>query len=102
MRKKKKDIWDDFKCVDCSTNTHAIDEYYMVKDPVWKEAGMTKGMLCIGCLETRLRRELTFEDFTPAPINLVGVFFKQSKRLYDRLRGSYLDTHPLPRKALEA
>jgi hypothetical protein len=29
-----------------------------------------EGMLCIGCLETRLGRQLTHEDFTDCPVNL--------------------------------
>jgi hypothetical protein len=76
-----------FVCVDCSTNTHETDEYYMVHDHVWeKEASMDKegGMLCIGCLETRIKRRLTADDFTYAPVNFI---FLRSERLADRLQG---------------
>jgi hypothetical protein len=45
-------------------------EYYMLKDEVWAQAGMEpQGFLCIGCLETRLGRELTAADFKDARIN---------------------------------
>ncbi|MBY3231831.1 hypothetical protein [Rhizobium laguerreae] len=76
-----------FMCVDCSANTHEINEYYMVHDHVWeKEASMDKegGMLCIGCLENRIKRQLTAADFTDYPINFV---FLRSERLADRLQG---------------
>jgi hypothetical protein len=40
-------------------------EVYTVRDAVWKQAGMEPwaGCLCIGCLEKRLGRQLTPEDF---------------------------------------
>jgi len=44
-------------------------EHYMVRDRVWKAAGMRDGFLCIGCLENRIGRRLTARDFTSAPIN---------------------------------
>ena len=76
-----------FICVDCTANTYHDDEYYMVHDHVWEEdASMAKdgGMLCIGCLESRIRRRLTADDFTNAPVNFI---FPQSARLADRLKG---------------
>lgn len=76
-------------CIDCGYNTHPgapprelaeflmnrdgtypmqYDEQcevYIVKDAVWKEAGMEPygGCLCIGCLEKRIGRRLTPKDF---------------------------------------
>jgi hypothetical protein len=41
----------------------------MVVDAVWYEAGDVAGRLCIGCLEERLDRVLTPEDFPPLPAN---------------------------------
>ncbi len=38
-------------------------EVYMVKDAIWKAAGMD-GCLCIGCLEKRLGRLLRPKDFS--------------------------------------
>jgi hypothetical protein len=40
-------------------------EVYMVRDSVWKQAGMEGygGCLCVGCLEKRLGRELRPKDF---------------------------------------
>lgn len=67
--------YDEFSCIDCDINTLDIGEYYMVHDDVWiDEAGMekTNGMLCIGCLETRIKRELSRLDFTDYPINWIA------------------------------
>ena len=77
-----------FDCEDCDVDTREIDEYYMVHDHVWKEAGMhpdIEGMLCIGCLEKRLRRLLRPIDFIDAPINR-GTF-PLSRGLFNRLTG---------------
>lgn len=71
-----------FVCVDCQANTLHIEEYYMVTNDLWKQAGMGKGMLCIGCLEVRIGRELTPEDFPSIPVN--RGFFPKSERLSSR------------------
>jgi hypothetical protein len=46
-------------------------EVYMVRDAVWKKAGMEPfgGCLCIGCLERRLGRKLKPKDFIEHPFN---------------------------------
>jgi hypothetical protein len=64
----------------------------MLHDEVWLAArpplenSRRPVMACIGCVETRLGRLLTPEDFTDAPAN--QGFFIQSPRLLDRLYGS--------------
>jgi hypothetical protein len=74
-----------FVCLGCGQNTSDMDEYYMVYDDVWLKAHPKRdGMLCVGCLENRLGRELNGTDFTRAPINC-GIFFGQSERLRERL-----------------
>ncbi len=79
------------RCTDCRVDV--FGEWYMVHDSVWRAAGMTTtrdsghGFLCIGCLEDRLGRALTKEDFTSAPVNDVAWGHKSS-RLADRLRRS--------------
>jgi len=54
-----------FRCIDCGKNTHG-GEYYMVHDSVWAASGIAPhgGMLCLGCLETRIGRELRPDDFS--------------------------------------
>lgn len=76
-----------FKCLDCRIDTGKAGEYYVLKTEVWLEAhGSLKGMLCIGCLEKRLGRELTASDFSSALLNdpsWHGIW--RSQRLNDRL-----------------
>ena len=72
-----------FKCKDCGRNTMALKEYYMVKDHVWNQAGGGKGMLCVDCLEKRLGRQLTPEDFIDAIINTN--FYQHSPKLLSRM-----------------
>ena len=55
-------------CMDCGVDTYAEAdrEWYHVHGPVWEQAGLRsegQGFLCIGCLEARLGRTLTPEDF---------------------------------------
>jgi hypothetical protein len=56
----------DFSCADCG---HDYDEDYMVRDDIWRVYGVGNGMLCIGCLEKRLGRQLCSQDFTKARCN---------------------------------
>lgn len=60
-----------WSCVDCSRNTK--HEHYFVRNAIWFDlAGMPeKGMLCILCLEKRIKRKLVPADFTNAHINNV-------------------------------
>lgn len=78
-----------FFCMDCEVNTSpstGIGEYYMVTDHVWfSEADADKGMLCIGCLEGRINRQLEKRDFIDALINQ-GVFH-MSDRFKSRVGG---------------
>jgi hypothetical protein len=65
----------------------------MVHDDVWVAAGMKprnpeddvgqSGFLCIGCLEKRLRRKLTPQDFTSDPVNNPSPY--DTPRLFSRL-----------------
>jgi hypothetical protein len=73
-----------FFCVDCGYDT-LHNEYYMVKHSLWCEFGAHRDMLCIGCLENRIGRLLTYEDFLNCPLNAdMGI---KSARLLDRLAG---------------
>jgi hypothetical protein len=57
----------------------------MVSDEVWLEANPKgRGMLCIGCLEERLNRLLTKDDFIDAPVNSMWLTVG-STRLKNRL-----------------
>lgn len=86
------------RCCDCSAETLSAEpgvstEYYMVHDEVWAAAGMdTRGHLCVGCLESRLGRQLHRHDFVDAPVNDAAItptprfaWSWRSERLLDRL-----------------
>lgn len=51
----------DFRCIDCGYDTW--NETYRVDDSLWAAAGNAAGRLCIGCLEQRINRPITPEDF---------------------------------------
>jgi hypothetical protein len=79
----------DVRCLDCKEETifraDKADEDYMVHNALWLQANPAKdGMLCIGCLESRLGRRLEPSDFTGARVNgLDGR--RESQRLKSRL-----------------
>lgn len=79
-----------FLCMDCGVCTSKICEYYMVHDKIWNsvvEKSESHRMLCIECLENRLKRKLTASDFTSAPINdiSIGMGLHHSDRLKNRI-----------------
>ena len=53
------------RCVDCGKETIGCGEYYRVSDELWAASGISpgSGMLCLSCLEKRIGRPLTLEDF---------------------------------------
>ncbi|MGO8876378.1 MAG: hypothetical protein ACLQNG_11525 [Acidimicrobiales bacterium] len=91
------------RCRDCGFNTcprwrrRGRTEWYIVHDSVWEAAGMPSellvfpagpvvvrpGILCIGCLERRLGRCLTPDDFDDWPVNEPNP--NQTARLADRM-----------------
>jgi hypothetical protein len=83
-------------CCDCGIGCDTLGEYYMVRDDLWERVWNGKRkphheisgqeVLCIGCLENRVGRQLCRDDFTDAPVNDPGDFqFHRSARLLDRL-----------------
>jgi hypothetical protein len=85
-----------FLCLDCGVDTGAIDEYYRVTNELWARVNPGgDGMLCIGCLEKRLGRELTPDDF---PSCSDDRDYPKSQRLLERLGGINLSagTQQLP------
>lgn len=80
------DYMGEVECVLCGVDTTAINEYYMINNDLWKQYGAHSGMMCIGCLEERLGRKLTKDDFSDALLNS-DFRFQRSERLADRLGG---------------
>jgi hypothetical protein len=84
-------------CADCGVGTVTLGEWYVVWDEVWDQAWAGRRrwwyehiagqeILCIRCLERRIGRRLTRDDFVPElPVNQLD-FGPKSKRLLARLR----------------
>lgn len=91
LQEKNSNVW---LCLDCQVDTShkGIREYYMVHNHVWREAFKTEfhkkrepGMLCLGCLETRLGRMLTAFDFTSCALHEPEVAVWSSERMQHRI-----------------
>ncbi len=82
-------------CKDCNVDTFETNEWYMVTDEIWKKIApedqhKTDYFLCVGCIETRLGRQLVRQDFPmDIPVNYIG---KHSHRLQNRIDSN--DTLP--------
>jgi hypothetical protein len=73
--------------MDCGNQTAMThkDEYYMIHDALWLKANPKgEGMLCIGCVEDRLGRRLSADDFTDCLLNKSR--HGKSERLISRLQ----------------
>lgn len=74
-------------CQWCGIDTLQAREMYMVTDVIWDAYGPpTNGVVCIGCLEDRMPRQLQPDDFKDVPLNHDDRF-ERSDRLRDRLAG---------------
>lgn len=51
-----------WECFSCGVDTFALGEDFYVEDDLWRQYGV-EGMLCIGCFEKRLGREMVRADF---------------------------------------
>jgi hypothetical protein len=63
-KKKNRNTNDDIKrftCEDCGDPGYQM---YMVNDDIWNEYGNNSNTLCMGCLEKRMGRKLTKDDFS--------------------------------------
>ncbi len=59
-------------CLDCGSDTFLSQQYYMLKDRLWKRIHpQIEGMLCLKCAEARLGRALTRQDFKRVPLNTI-------------------------------
>jgi hypothetical protein len=84
-----------FYCEDCGECTNCIGEYYMVEDEVWYSAISARSkpdMLCLGCLEQRIGRLLTKDDFSDAPLNSMP-YWTRSERFKSRLNSTGTSFH---------
>jgi hypothetical protein len=68
-------------CGDCDGDVFELGERFMVRDEAWP-IRPDGGVLCVGCLEARLGRRLTPEDFIDCGCNRPG---RHSARLIARM-----------------
>ena len=103
-------------CLDCDADILPDGEYYKVFEKVWDAATKKKAprssrhtgpqfqsqsMLCIGCLEARIQRQLGPGDFYDCEVNN-GFDAKKSQKLLARLgrtREASGDCQPAPSQA---
>jgi hypothetical protein len=72
-------------CEDCGRDTGKMREHYFLRPQVWTSVHPSNvGMLCVGCIEARLGRELTHVDFTDAHVN-DPFLYPMSDRLRSRI-----------------
>ena len=76
---------EDWDCAKCGTDTSK--EYYMVHDVLWEEYGVDP-LLCVGCLEEKMGRQLWSGDFTHCALNVLNMGWEKSDRLLNRLTNS--------------
>jgi len=75
-----------FLCLDCGVDTGKASEHYMLNDQTWQLTGLGKyGMLCIGCVERRIKRKLNAKDFNNSYLNKPRTG-SMSARLLDRMK----------------
>ena len=90
------------ECTDCRMKTGIRGEWYIVHDHVWQQAWpgaewlagesadfMCEEILCVGCLEKGIGRQLTPDDF---PRGWDGIPTYKSKRLRNRAYGAAAGT----------
>jgi hypothetical protein len=108
-------------CKDCGMDTEpwpprrGTQEQYIVKDQVWQQAGMPLGtlgdnlsfqggggFLCVGCIEERLGRLLTINDFNPIVLDHVKGC-QSTPRLLSRLGVVFMTVagDPLPEHVVD-
>lgn len=83
-RRKRKS---NFLCVDCGLDTSKAREHYFIHTDTWTGpiGASIHEMLCIQCVEKRLKRPLCSSDFTTASIN-----DPKRNEMSDRLRNAIL------------
>lgn len=75
-----------FACLDCRDDVSKIKEYCMLVDSTWYAIhNSERGMLCVGCIESRLGRQLIASDFNNSYLN-TSRSFERSARLLDRMK----------------
>lgn len=64
------------RCQSCGTGNLAP---YMVRDEVWSAAGFREGLACVRCVQARLGRRLTLDDFADLPVNEIVLLLRENR-----------------------
>jgi hypothetical protein len=75
-------------CDDCGRETfHELHEYsFIVREHIWTWFAPEAEYLCVGCLEDRMGRKLSVDDFDPdVPLNFYPL--QDSPQLAERKQG---------------
>jgi len=70
MTFKRTDNW---RCLDCGKNTLHSDDYYVLRNKLWRllvSREERHGMLCLSCVAKRLGRPLQPEDLSKGSVDL--------------------------------
>jgi len=70
-----------FTCQDCGDPNYNM---YMVNDDIWKKYGNKYDTLCMDCLEKRMGRNLTKDDFSQHKDALVNIYNKKVSEIIKR------------------
>ena len=59
-----------YNCLNCKIDVYKSDGCYMLNDSIWNQIHNSKsGFLCISCVEIKLNRQLTKDDFNNSYVN---------------------------------
>ena len=73
-------------CLDCGVNTLRTDDYYMLRNKIWRQIvprEQRHGMLCLACMANRLGRPLSPSDFLKDNPNIESPTLKKGQGLDD-------------------
>lgn len=78
------------RCLDCGLHVIRAGHWYMVHDEVWEQTGLDKhgGVLCLDCLEHRLGRAVSEEDFKSTTTAGHRDFWRDQGRMLPRVWSS--------------
>lgn len=83
-----------WECRDCRVDTKKL-QMYMVHTTIWNKYGAGRGMLCMRCLEGRMKRSLVTEDFTECSVNTRNTEVQRIRSL--TVKEGILHAHALAR-----
>jgi hypothetical protein len=83
-----------YACNDCGANVVTAGEFYMLRNEIWEDQlglGWSDN-LCVGCLETRLGREISMADCCTFPNYpwMQPTSDRLRRRLFEKCKGKWV------------